>query len=95
MPILDPKEEYLARRAPELDLTIEQLDEIAALAHRITRVHAERAGIPTEPIHMRPYAERTSQERAAMRAGVLRVLQALILIGWLELPSVELPTRPG
>lgn len=89
--VVDPKRETLARQAPELDVPLEALDEIAALAMRITHLQHERAGLPIEPIHARPYHARTSQERAAMRAGVMRTIQAMILLGWLELPQVALP----
>jgi hypothetical protein len=91
MTIIDPTLEHLARRAPDLDLGVADLDRIAALALRITHLAQERAGIPTEAIHLRPYDERTSQERAAMRAGAHRVIQAMILLGWIELPVLHVP----
>lgn len=91
MTLIDPEIEALAQHAPDVDLPIDAANRIAALALRITHIAQERSGIPTDPIHRRPFSERTSQERAANRMGVIRVVQALILLGWLELPTIQLP----
>lgn len=71
---------------PELALSQEQLDAIARTARTIAQRQTRRQrGILTER-DARPYDECTRQERAGMRAGVLRVLQTLVILGYIERP---------
>ncbi len=84
MPIALPEVpiEQLARaQLPDVNVGRAQQDRLAALAHEIHRVHAGR--LLTVP----PYEELSEEARGACRVGVIRILQALVLDGWIELPS--------
>lgn len=78
----------LALSPPDVELTPEAADEVADLARRITQVMARNAGITLDERHVRPYAACTANERAAMRLGAIRVVQSLVLLGYLEPQSV-------
>lgn len=74
----------LATQAPRVDLDKHALDTIADLALRI----AHHSASPSQlGVDLRPYVDRSELERARMRSGVLRVIQALVLLGWIDLPS--------
>lgn len=79
-----PVEELAQLEPPEIGLSNDAADRIAHLALRLTQVHAQRAQLIVTPAAQRPYHERTEAERAAMRAGVIRVVQALVILGWTE-----------
>jgi hypothetical protein len=68
---------------PKLDISREQLDELAALGLELSQ--RELPDVAT-PAMMTPYKERPENVRANMRAGVYRVLQALVILGWIERP---------
>jgi len=76
--------ENLARQPlPAFFVDDEHADQIAHLALLITQVNARvlPAGVA------RPFHDRTQNERDAMRMGVYRVIQALVLLGWIEPPA--------
>jgi hypothetical protein len=79
-----PSLDALAAIAPDLGLTLEQADEIADLARRITIRRAREAGLVLAPSDAAAYTELPATRRAAMRAGVVRVMEALVLLGWID-----------
>jgi len=84
----------LAAKHWQMDVFIsdEELDRIADLALRMTLQEAKAALLPMYTKNARPYLDRTETERAAMRGGVKRVVQALVLLGWIEQPGgLEVP----
>jgi hypothetical protein len=61
------------------------LDRIVALARLLSQNLArERGDLGTD---LRPFGELDEQTRDRMRGAVVRVLQALVLLGWLEAPG--------
>ena len=72
--------------APRLDLDAQALDAIASTALRLAHLDAPREGRILTQLQARPYEARSEQERANMRAGVYRTIQALVLLGWIERP---------
>jgi hypothetical protein len=78
MPLLD--------EAPALDLSKEALDELASLALTLAQKDAEKSGV-RPPRAFVPYIEQPSEARANQRAGVYRVLQAAVLLGYIEKPG--------
>jgi hypothetical protein len=90
MPILTPQEsvESLAAQIPpEITLSPEEQDRIAHLALALTQEAKRRRDalrIDVDDRGMVPYRERDAQQRANMRAGVIRVVQALQMLGYLE-----------
>ena len=90
----DAELEPLAKQhwAMKVFISDEDLDRIADLALRMTLSEARAAMLPMTTPNARPYMQRTAVERAAMRAGVSRVVQALVLLGWIEQPGgLEIP----
>jgi hypothetical protein len=83
--MLDVPIEILARNAPNVGIGLEEADRIAALALLIAQERARAAGVVMTPALAVPYAERTPDWRAANRATVVHVVQALVLLGWIEL----------
>jgi hypothetical protein len=85
MPLLDLPIEQLANEAPpNLAISDGELDRIADLAYELARKAQAGAGI----IHgMPPYRERTPSSRKTIRDGVKRVVQAMVLLGWIERPD--------
>lgn len=79
-----PVEVLAQQEPPEVGLSQDAADRVAHLALRLTQVHAQRSQLIVTPAAQRPYHERTEAERAAMRAGVIRVVQALMMLGWTE-----------
>lgn len=76
--------EALAQNDPDVGLDSGALDTIGALALMIAHRHLPPGELNAD---MRPYLERSPLERARMRTAVLRVVQALVLLGWIERPS--------
>ena len=72
---------------PRIELSEAACDEIACLARIITQVRARKAGIVQDERHLRPYEAIPPDERQAMRFAVIRVLQALVLLGYIETPG--------
>jgi ABC-type iron transport system FetAB permease component len=79
--------EALCADLPAVDLSPESADEIAALARIITQVRARKAGIVQDEAHARPYEACPPDQREAMRFAVIRVVQALVLLGYIESPG--------
>ena len=75
------------RQAPELSLDKGQLDAIAATALGIaqTKLRQSKRIIPKESL-LTPWQEHSEATRANAREHVTCVLQALVLLGWLEKP---------
>lgn len=69
---------------PELDLSTESLDQIARVARAIAQLDARKHGVLLDERNARPYEHCTPQERAGMRAGALRCMQALLILGYIE-----------
>jgi hypothetical protein len=69
---------------PAVSLSIEECDRVARLARRLTQENMRRKGLPLNDAQAAPYEALPAEQRAAMRAGVVRVMQALALLGILE-----------
>lgn len=61
-------------------IAIELADRIARLALHMT-LHATRNTVVVTAMGLRRWEERTAEERARMRAGVIRTVQALQMLG--------------
>lgn len=72
--------------APKLDLSKEALDELANLALTIAQEDARKAGVRPAKAFA-PYTAQSEDTRANQRAGVYRVIQAMVLLGYLEKPE--------
>jgi len=84
----DHEEERLAHVAPKLDMPGERLERVARVAYRISQVEAERTRkrLPPGTI-LKPWRGFSERERVEACATVLRVLQALVLLGEAEAPE--------
>jgi hypothetical protein len=69
---------------PRVEMAPVEQDCVADLARRITQVVARRGGVIQDERHARPYMACDPNERHAMRAAVVRVLQALVLLGYID-----------
>lgn len=85
----DPEEEKLAHQAPKLDgIDAPELERVARVALRISQVEAERAMKVLPPgTVFKPWREKSQRERVEAVATVTRILQSLVLLGWLEPPA--------
>jgi hypothetical protein len=79
-------ERLASQRPPDVALDREQLDTIAKLAHMLTQRHAEQTDprFVLSPLLHVPYEARSEESRAGMRTGVVRVIQALTMLGLIE-----------
>ncbi|HBZ71786.1 MAG TPA: hypothetical protein DEP35_19485 [Deltaproteobacteria bacterium] len=85
----DLEEEELAHHAPQLDsLTSSEAERIARIAYRISQLDAEkrRKLLPPGTV-LKPWRAFSARERLEQGVTVMRVLQALMLTGWLEQPD--------
>lgn len=83
-----PHLENLADNPPRLAVSDEHAREIAALALLISQKELRRRMPPGLVVQdLIPFAERSEADRKILAGHVLRVLQALILLGWIENPS--------
>lgn len=75
------------RQAPDLAIDPGQLDAIAATALAIaqTKLKQGKRIIPKESL-LTPWQEHSEQTRANAREHATCVIQALVLLGWLERP---------
>jgi hypothetical protein len=81
-------DEALAASPPELvTFTMDDARRIARLAFLIT-CEAQRRAHPLAPRGPR-WEELPPERQAASAAGVVRVLQALMLLGWVDPPEVS------
>jgi predicted GNAT superfamily acetyltransferase len=71
---------------PKPDLSQGALDELAELALRLAQKDAEKQGV-RPPRAFIPYREQQPEARANQRAGVYRVVQALVLLGYIDTPK--------
>ena len=81
--IYDPFDPY-ADEPPEA-IALDEAKRIARLAHLITLRSAQKAprGI-LDPKNLVPWHEIPEYRRDAMAAGVCRVIQAMIILGYIE-----------
>lgn len=79
---LTESDQELARKAPKLDIGNDSLDDIARLALLISQVDGCEGLITRAPA----YHELPERTRANQRATVLRIVQAMVLLGWIEKP---------
>jgi len=77
---LTESDQALARRAPKLDIGNDALDDIGRLALLISQEEG------CEGLVKVPYHELPERTRANQRATVLRIIQAMVLLGWIERP---------
>jgi len=87
--LVDPDEERAAHHPPKLDaLTGVEAERIARVAYRISQVASERDRriLPAGTV-VRPWRSFSARERSEAVATVTRVVQALVLLGWLEPPD--------
>jgi hypothetical protein len=77
-----PVEEIARDAPPEITLIQEERDRVAHLATELARAENARAGA-LDPSFI-PYPERSDLQKAAARLGVVRVIQALTMLGYLE-----------
>jgi hypothetical protein len=71
---------------PKPDLSAHALDELAELALMLAQEDAKTQGV-RHPRAFIPYREQPAEARANQRAGVYRVLQALVMLGYIEKPG--------
>ena len=89
----DHEEERLAHRAPQLDLPTSRLERVARVAYRISQVEAERTRKVLPPgTVLKPARAWSARERAEHAVTVMRVVQALVLLGEAEAPEDD--SRP-
>jgi hypothetical protein len=82
--VTDSALEYLSSQPlPPLAFDETHAEQVAHLALLIAQ-----KGARVLPAQLaRPFRDRTESERIAMQLGVLRVVQALVLLGWIEPPA--------
>jgi hypothetical protein len=75
----------LAKRSPpSVDLSPEQCDRIAALALALSQEGQRKSGLVLTGWEAMPYEDRPVEQRAAMRRGVVRLIEALKLLEYIE-----------
>jgi len=81
--------EWLVRegRDVECSLSEQELATVADLVLRLHQDHARRAGAVLPARLSRGFAERDETERDGMQAAVSYVIRALVLLGYIEMPS--------
>jgi hypothetical protein len=77
---LTVSDDLLASSVESVPFTREELTRIARLALAITRLLQRRAGLV---LHLPTWEEKTPEQQAAMRLGAERVIQALLLLGYI------------
>jgi len=82
---LEPIESIAKRDAPHVQLHSDQLDRIAHLAIALTQAEARRHGVILSPYEAIPYNERPEDARASARRAIVKVIQALEMLGYLDL----------
>lgn len=83
-----PNIENLAEHPPRIAVSREQADEIAALTLLISQKELRRRNPPGLVLSdLVPFSERSEADRTILAGHVIRTLQALVLLGWIELPS--------
>jgi len=77
--------ELASREPPRVQLSAEALDRIAHLAIALTQAEARRHGVILSPYEAIPYRERPEDARASARRAIVKVIQALEMLGYLDL----------
>jgi len=90
--------ENLARHAPPelVNVTPDALDAIAHLTNELAR-RANLIAVPGSSTWV-PYRERSEVQRRTYRVTVMRLIQAMVMLGWIELPAPDvqlLATSPS
>jgi|HubBroStandDraft_6_1064221.scaffolds.fasta_scaffold628046_2 hypothetical protein len=75
----------LAKRAPDLTITMDEAHRIARLAFLIAYEQRRNSGLVLTG--QRSWDGMTSEQRKSSALGVLRVVQAMILLGYVEPPD--------
>jgi len=68
---------------PKPELSKQALDELAELALALAQEDAKGQGV-RHPRAFVPYMQQPEEARANQRAGVYRVVQALVMLGYIE-----------
>jgi len=77
----EPIEALAKKEPPPVNLSRDERDRIAHLALALSQECNRKAG---EILPQVPYPERTAAQQAAARLTVVRVVQAMVLLGYLE-----------
>jgi len=73
-------------RDVEVSLSDARLDQVADLILRLHQSRVKRVGGILTPLQARDYAEHTASERQGMRAAVVEVIRALVVLDLIEIP---------
>ena len=79
----EPIERLAAQSPPEVTLTPDELFRVAHLSVALSQESNRKAGDLTAAVHFHQWEE---GRKAAAKLGVMRVLQALHMLGYLEKP---------
>lgn len=80
-PIIEQSDEQLAEQPPEVHLDKPALDRIARLALLTAAAMNRRERLVLPDVR---WEDKTPEQQAAARRGVLRVIQALASLGYIE-----------
>jgi hypothetical protein len=80
--------EQLTALGRDIDIALSdaRLDQVAALILRLHQARVKRVGGILTPLLARDYAEHTAAERKGMRAAIVEVIRALVLLDLIEIP---------
>lgn len=80
--------EQLTALGRDIDIALSdaRLDQIAALILRLHQSRVQRVGGVLTPLQARDYIEHTPSERQGMRAAIVEVIRALVLLDLIEIP---------
>jgi len=82
------EDELAEMQPPTIALSQHDLDRIARLALHLTQAELRRNGAAARlnraPGALVPYEERPEEQRAASRTTIVRILQALTMLGYID-----------
>jgi hypothetical protein len=81
-PVLEVSDELLAQEPPEVHLSRDELNRVARLALLVAIAMNRRERLLGPEVR---WEDKTPEAQGAARLGVLRVIQALALLGYLEI----------
>jgi hypothetical protein len=85
--LVDTPLEVLAKdKPPPVTLSVDEQRRVACLALMLTQEAARRESLVLSSAQLLPWHERPEEAREAMRMGVVRVVQALSMLGYIEPP---------
>jgi hypothetical protein len=73
-------------RDVDINLSDALLDQIGDLILRLHQARMRRVGGILTPLQARDYADHTASERQGMRAAILEVIRALVLLELIDVP---------